>query len=70
MDLEDIPQPVLMRASNHAVNALMSGTNDGIRDCIVDAILEERERCAKIADANPHIKGKRIAKAIRGTRRR
>lgn len=70
MDLECISQPTLMRAVNHAIKAVEKGGADSIRDAIIDAIYEERERCAKVAESNSNIKGKRIAKAIRGTRRR
>ena len=69
MDLERIPQPLIMRAVNHAIKAIEKGGVDSIRDAIIDAIYEERERCAKLSEANANIKGKRIAKAIRGTRR-
>lgn len=69
MHMEDVPKQVLMKASNHAVNALIGGSNEAVRDSIVDAILEERERCAKIAELNANLKGKRVAKAIRGTMR-
>ncbi len=69
MDLENVPQPIIMRAVNHAIKAAESGGADSIRDAIIDAIYEERERCAKVAEANAGFKGKRIAKAIRGKHR-
>lgn len=71
MELENVPQPVLMRAVNHAMKAIDQGMSaDTIRDAIIEAIYEERERCAKIAESNHQYKGKRVAASIRGTRRR
>lgn len=70
MDLERVPQHTLMKAVNHAIKAAEKGGADSVRDAIIEAIYEERERCAKVAEVNHTIKGKRIAQAIRGTRRR
>lgn len=45
------------------------GTPEDIRDVITTAILDERERCAKLAESSHAIRGKRIAALIRGTSR-